>query len=130
MTCSLQTLARRQFPDNIGLVIIDECHTTAWYEIYDKLKQYYSGGVLAASKVRFLGLTGSPWRTKSNTQYMGQHFDAIVRAPTPSELIQMGYLCPPRHFGWGGLADWSQLNSKFKIINSKLRQSGGACTRT
>ncbi len=130
---SIQTLARRQFPNNIGLVIIDECHTTAWYETYDKLKQYYSGGVLAASKVRFLGLTGSPWRTKSNTQYMGQHFDAIVQAPTPSELIQMGYLCPPRHFGWGGLADWSQLETgddgdfnqrqaEFLTINAEFNQ--------
>ncbi len=42
---------------------------------------------------------------------MGQHFDVIVRAPSPSELIQMGYLCPPRHFGWGGLADWSKLET-------------------
>jgi len=42
---------------------------------------------------------------------MGQHFDRIVRAPSPSELIQMGYLCPPRHFGWGGLADWSKLET-------------------
>ena len=130
---SIQTLARRQFPENIGQVIIDECHTTAWYDTYEKLKRYYSGGVLATSKVRFLGLTGSPWRTKSNTQYMGQHFDAIVRAPTPSELIQMGYLCPPRHFGWGGLADWSQLETgddgdfnqrqaEFLTINAEFNQ--------
>lgn len=108
---SIQTLARRQFPEDIRLVIIDECHTVSWHNTYRKLKLHYSGGVLATSKVRFLGLTGSPWRTKSTTEYMGQHFDAIVRAPSPSELIQMGYLCPPRHFGWGGLADWSKLET-------------------
>ena len=90
---SIQTLARRHFPEGIGLVIVDECHTTAFYETYEKLKLYYSGGVLATSKVRFLGLTGSPWRTKS-TEYMGQQFDAIVKAPSPSELILRGYLCP------------------------------------
>ena len=107
----MQTIARRQdqFPKNIALVIVDECHTTAWYKTYHQLEQHYSGGLLATSQVRFLGLTGSPWRTKSMTQYMGQHFDSIVRAPSPSELIRMGYLSPPRHFGWGGLADWSKL---------------------
>lgn len=31
---SIQTLARRQLPDDIGLVIADECHTTAWYDTY------------------------------------------------------------------------------------------------
>lgn len=108
---SIQTLARRQLPDDIGLVIADECHTTAWYDTYQKVKLHYSNGVLATSRVRFLGLTATPWRTKSTTEFMGQHFDAIVRAPSPSELIEMGYLCPPRHFGWGGLADWSKLET-------------------
>ncbi len=113
---SIQTLARRQFPENIGQVIIDECHTTAWYDTYEKLKRYYSGGVLATSKVRFLGLTGSPWRTKSNTQYMGQHFDAIVRAPSPSDLIQMGYLCREENLCKSG----QPLNTPFVDCGKQL----------
>jgi len=110
IVASIQTLARRQFPENIGLVIVDEAHTVAFYDTYEQLKLHYSNGVPSISKVRFLGLTGSPWRTKAN-EYMGQHFDAIVRAPSPSELVEMGYLSPPRHFGWGGLADWSKLGT-------------------
>lgn len=108
---SIQTLACRQLPEDVGLVIIDECHTTAWFDTYQKIKLHYSGGVMALSPVKFLGLTATPWRTKATTEFMGQHFDAIVCAPDLSELVKMGYLSRPRHFGWGGLADWGKLET-------------------
>ncbi len=35
---SIQSLAQRQFPDDIDVIVIDECHTTAWYKIFDRIK--------------------------------------------------------------------------------------------
>jgi superfamily II DNA or RNA helicase len=55
-----QTLQFRDLPDNIGLVIVDEAHTLAYYQIMTKLLRSYSGGVLPLSQSYFLGLSGSP----------------------------------------------------------------------
>ena len=110
---SIQTLSRRQLPENIRLVVVDECHTVAWYQSYTQLKGKY-----ISTETRFLGLSGSPFRTKTN-EYMGQHFDSVVFAPSTTTLIEKGYLVKPRHFGWGGLADWSKL----KVENGEFNQT-------
>jgi len=36
IVASIQTLARREFPLDIGLVIVDEAHSTAWYQTYGR----------------------------------------------------------------------------------------------
>jgi len=114
---SIQTLARRALPENIGLVIIDECHTCSFHSSYSRIKEAYPEAL-------FVGLTASPWRTKSVTQYMGMHFDSIVKAPSPKELIRLGYLAPPRYFGWGGLVDLSKVNEdKEGDFNNNQMQS-------
>jgi superfamily II DNA or RNA helicase len=110
---SIQSLARRDLPKDIGLVIIDECHTVGWYQAFQEVKQAYSPcGVPALGKTIYIGLTGSPWRSKSK-EHFGEHFEAIVRVPgaeSPEDekkfltvrLIERGFLVPPRNFGWGG----------------------------
>lgn len=100
---SIQSLAQRQFPTDISVVVIDECHTTAWYKTFDRIKESYPNAF-------FVGLTASPWRTKSR-EYMGQHFDSIVQAPSVAELISMRFLAPPRYFGFGGLLDLSEIDN-------------------
>lgn len=110
---SIQSLARRDLPRDIGLVIIDECHTVGWYQAFQEVKLAYSPcGVPALGKTIYIGLTGSPWRSKPK-EHFGEHFEAIVRVPgaeSPEDekkflttrLIERGFLVPPRNFGWGG----------------------------
>jgi superfamily II DNA or RNA helicase len=110
---SIQSLARRDLPRDIGLVIIDECHTVGWYQAFQEVKQSYSPcGVPALGKTVYVGLTGSPWRSKVK-EHFGEHFEAIVQVPgseSPEDekkfltvrLIERGFLVPPRNFGWGG----------------------------
>lgn len=106
----VQTIAKRKLPPDIGLVIVDEAHTLAYFDVYKKIVEHYSCGVLPLSKCFFLGLSASPWRTKSKEGFC-QHFQAVVRAPYPAELIRQKHLSPARHFGWGGLIDYRKLDS-------------------
>ena len=100
---SIQSLAQRQFPDNIDVIIIDECHTTCWYKTFERIKDHYS-------KAFYIGLTATPWRSKQD-EYMGQHFDSIVKAPSVAELIRLRCLAAPRYFGFGGLLDLADIDN-------------------
>ena len=109
IVASVQTLARRDYPPHIGLVVFDETHTTSFWETSKDLINYYAQSpVISISQVKFLHLTATPFRTKTK-EYFGNHVDAIVRAPSIGELIKMGYLVNARHFGYGGLLDFSKL---------------------
>ncbi len=109
IVASVQTLARRDYPPHIGLVIFDETHTTSFWETSKDLINYYAQApIVALSQVKFLHLTATPFRTKTK-EYFGNHVEAIVRAPSIGELIKMGYLVNARHFGYGGLLDFSKL---------------------
>ena len=66
IVASVQTLARRDYPENIGLVIFDETHTTSFWETsFDLINHYAQAPILALSKVKFLHLTATPFRTKT-----------------------------------------------------------------
>lgn len=107
----VQTLQNRELPPDIGLVIADEVHTTAFYKLYsEKVVPTYGGNILAISKCFFVGLSASPWRTKATEGYC-HLFQAIVRAPYPQELILMGYLVRSRQFGYDGLIDFKKLDT-------------------
>jgi superfamily II DNA or RNA helicase len=101
---SIQTLARRNFPPDIGLVIVDEAHTTCFYNTYAKIQDFYQDSAY------FIGLTASPWRNKS-TECMEQWFDELVIVATIDELIEKGNLVKPRYFGFGGNIDFSKLET-------------------
>jgi superfamily II DNA or RNA helicase len=107
----VQTLQNRELPPDIGLVIADEVHTTAFYKLYsEKVVPTYGGNILALSKCFFVGLSASPWRTKATEGYC-HLFQALVRAPYPQELIDMGYLVRSRQFGYDGLIDFKKLDT-------------------
>ncbi len=107
----VQTLQNRELPPSIGLVIADEVHTTAFYKLYShKVVPTYGGQILALSKCFFVGLSASPWRTKTTEGYC-HLFQAVVRAPYPQELIDMGYLVRSRQFGYDGLIDFQKLDT-------------------
>ncbi|NEP00860.1 MAG: DEAD/DEAH box helicase [Symploca sp. SIO2E9] len=104
----IQTIQNRELPPEIGLVIFDECHSSIYYSISRQIMAHYSGGIFALSKCFFVGLSATPWRTKPKEGFC-QFFDCMVRAPYPKDLIAMGHLCRPRHFGYHGLIDFSKL---------------------
>ena len=108
---SIQTLARRDYPENIDLVIFDETHTTSFWDTAKNLINYYADApVIALSKVKFLHLTATPFRLKKK-EYFGNHVEAIVAAPHIGQLIKKKYLVTARHFGYDGCADFSKLET-------------------
>ena len=108
---SIQTLARRDYPENIDLVIFDETHTTSFWKTAKDLMNYYADApVMALSKVKFLHLTATPFRLKKK-EYFGNHVESIVQAPHIGQLIRRNYLVTARHFGYDGCADFSKLET-------------------
>lgn len=123
IVASVQSLARRNFPPNIKLIIIDEAHTTAFYRTYAKLEQaYLHDGRTGAIAI---GLSASPWRTKPG-EALKDHFDSIAIAATISDLINQGYLAQPRYFGFNGLIDLSQFETGYDG-DYKTTQVQSAC---
>jgi superfamily II DNA or RNA helicase len=100
----LQSLQNRPTPDNLDLVILDECHSTAFFKHYQVIKQETLNAV-------HLGFSASPWRLKSTEEYFGLHFEAIAEGPGIGELIESGYLSRPRYYGYGGLVDICKLDT-------------------
>jgi len=100
----LQSLQNRPTPDDLDLIILDECHSTAFFKRYQKIKQETLNAI-------HLGFSASPWRTKSTEEYFGLHFDAIALGPGIGELIERGYLSVPRYYGYGGLVDLTALDT-------------------
>ena len=70
----LQSLQNRATPEKLDLVILDECHSTAFYKHYEIIKSHTLNAV-------HLGFSASPWRLKSTEEYFGLHFDAIAEGP-------------------------------------------------
>jgi DNA repair protein RadD len=77
--CSVQTLARRDFPI-ADIVVVDEAHR--WYDFYGEWMAREEW-----KKVPFVGLSATPW-----TKGLGRHYDDLIIAATTAELIEQGYL--------------------------------------
>lgn len=89
---SVQTLtARKLLPPDGAVTIIDECHTTAFFSILRHWIPKADGFVI--------GVTATPRRQKKS-EGMALLFQDFVCAPSPSELIQMGFLAPARVLGY------------------------------
>ncbi|MFY7802304.1 MAG: helicase-related protein, partial [Limnoraphis robusta] len=100
----LQSLQNRPTPDGLDLVILDECHSTAFFKHYQTIKSHTLNAI-------HLGFSASPWRLKSTDEYFGLHFEAIAEGPGIGELIERGYLSRPRYYGYGGLVDICKLDT-------------------
>lgn len=74
---SADTLIRRQMPDNIDLVIIDEAHLRR-----KKLLEY-----VRDTKAKVIGLSGTPFAA-----FMGKYYNKLIKPTSMKELIRLGDL--------------------------------------
>ncbi|HVA88654.1 MAG TPA: DEAD/DEAH box helicase family protein, partial [Chloroflexota bacterium] len=90
---SIQTLAKekrlRQLPDDIGLIVVDECHH-AMSASYRRVLGHL--GCLGQEGPLLLGFTATPDRTDGQ-RIGGTVFDELVYARSILELMEEGYLC-------------------------------------
>lgn len=80
--CSVQTLARREWPES-DLDVIDEAHVL--HAIHKNR--------IKSGESRIIGLTATPF-----TKGLAKYFDAVVNVTTTRKLIEDGYLVPYRIF--------------------------------
>jgi len=90
---SVQTLPKRDWWQHYpaGLIILDECHITAFSEVVKQMMNRVFPESL------YLGLTATPWRL-SKSEGMGDIFESLVTAPMPRDLIDAGFLIKPSYF--------------------------------
>lgn len=77
---SADTLIRREFPDNIDLLIVDEAHLRK-KRILQDIERLRTAGV------KVIGLSGTPF-----SPFLGKYYDRLIKPTTISELIQRGDL--------------------------------------
>jgi len=80
--CSVQTLARRRWPD-ASVDVIDEAHV-----LHKTVKER-----IESKQTIVVGLTATPF-----TKGLGKYFDAVINVTTTRKLIDDGWLSPYRVF--------------------------------
>lgn len=78
---SADTLIRREFPDNIDLLIIDEAHLRR-QEILIEIER-----LVRETHVKVIGLSGTPF-----SSFLGNYYQQLVKPTTIGELIHRGDL--------------------------------------
>lgn len=76
---SADTVIRRDFPDNIDLLIIDEAH----------LRRKKILEVIRDTEIKVVGLSGTPFAT-----FLGNYYECLIKPTTMKELIKRGDLSP------------------------------------
>lgn len=74
---SADTLIRREFPDNIDLLIIDEAHLRR-----KKILEF-----IQDTEIKVIGLSGTPF-----SPFLGKYYETLIKPTTMKELIQRGDL--------------------------------------
>ncbi|MDC9591499.1 DEAD/DEAH box helicase [Xenorhabdus sp. XENO-10] len=74
---SADTIIRREFPDNIDLLIIDEAH----------LRRKRLLEIIRDSDIPVIGLSGTPF-----APFLGAYYEKLIKPTTMKELIQRGDL--------------------------------------
>ncbi|WP_145524876.1 DEAD/DEAH box helicase [Yersinia rohdei] len=78
---SADTLIRREFPDNIDLLIIDEAHLRR-KQILIEINR-----LITETNVKVIGLSGTPF-----SPFLGNYYNRLIKPTTIGELIQRGDL--------------------------------------
>lgn len=85
LICSIDTLARRGYPENLDLLIIDEAHGAT--------SKSYTDMIAAHQHIPIIGLSATPFTKGLGRELeFGKLFESLVVASTISDLIAMGYL--------------------------------------
>ncbi|WP_226020014.1 DEAD/DEAH box helicase [Serratia symbiotica] len=74
---SADTLIRRQFPDNIDLLIVDEAH----------LRRKKLLEIIRDTDIHVVGLSGTPF-----APWLGKYYEKLIKPTTMKELISLGDL--------------------------------------
>jgi len=72
---STDTLIRRQFPDNINLLIIDEAH----------LRRRKLLEIIRDTDIHVVGLSGTPF-----APWLGKYYEKLIKPTTMKELVSLG----------------------------------------
>ncbi len=75
---SADTLIRRELPDDVDLVILDECHLKR-----EKILEWLEG----CEKTKIVGLTATPF-----SAWLGKFYENFIKVCTVRQLIDEGYL--------------------------------------
>lgn len=86
--------------DNIGIVIVDECHIGNFTKVIDHYKEQY-----------IIGFTATPLAAKK-TNPLHNYFDNIVCGIDIPDLIEQGYLCQEQTFSAQNIVDRAKLKMK------------------
>jgi DNA repair protein RadD len=84
LVATVQSLRSRGVPDDVVLVVVDESHI--WHQTHDEVLE-------KLVSCRVLGLTATPLR-----EGLGLRFDVMVVGATIRDLIDTGFLVPPRYY--------------------------------
>lgn len=74
---SADTLIRRDFPVNIDLMIVDECH----------IRRIKLLEIIEGADFPVIGLSGTPY-----SPWIGNYYESLIKPCTMRELIEQGYL--------------------------------------
>lgn len=74
---SADTLIRREFPDDIDCMIVDECH----------IRRVKLLEIIENSDFPVIGLSGTPF-----APWLGQYYQSLIKPCSMRELIDQGYL--------------------------------------
>lgn len=80
---SADTLIRREFPDNIDLLIVDECHLRR-KSLLTTIER-----LTTETQTKVIGLSGTPF-----SKWLGNYYGKLIKPTTMKELIQTGHLSP------------------------------------
>lgn len=122
---SIQTLARRKklFPElfRTGAVILfDEAHTTSFFNCAKEVIHNYQDNCVV------IGATATPWRAKK-TEGLQDFYKSMVAAPTPGELMKMGWLITPTYYSFQP-PDLSKVKTDVRG-DFKVSDLSNACNR-
>lgn len=79
---SADTLIRRDFPENIDLLIVDEAHLRR-KKMLEVIKY-----LAAETQVKVIGLSGTPF-----APFLGKYYQRLIKPTTIKELMDTGVLC-------------------------------------
>ena len=86
--------------ENIGMVIVDECHIGNFTKVIDHFKEQY-----------IIGFTATPLAAKK-TNPLRNYFTDIVCGIDIPELIEDGFLCPEQTYSSSSIVERAKLKMK------------------